>query len=278
VRRLAINRLALRSRLLVGYKLLIMKKSLCLLGFLFLNSLASFSHAEPLTVAVASNLKPVFEEIFKGFKQTQPQAASIRIVYGSSGNLASQMKQGAPYDLFISADESYPLRLVEAGLTRDRGVVYAAGHLALITNSAAGLNLSSDPESIKTLLRNSKKISIANPDLAPYGRASVQYLQAMKLWDEVQGRLIFAENISIATVYVSTGALKVGITALSLAKASELSSTIQYIVLPDDLYAPILQRMVLKRDPPPSAVALYDYLQGTVAKQILIKNGYSIPR
>ena len=257
-----------------------MKKSIHLLGLLLASLLTSFSyvHAQPVTVAVASNLKPAFEEIYKDFKQAHPQSQTIRIVYGSSGNLASQMKQGAPYDLFISADEAYPLRLVEAGLTRDRGVVYAAGHLALITNSAAGFTLSSDPESIKALLRNSKKIAIANPDLAPYGRASVQYLQSMKMWNELQGRVIFAENISIATVYVSTGAVKVGISALSLAKSSELSATIQYTALPDNLYAPIKQRMVLKRDPAPTAIALYDYLQGAVAKQILINHGYSIPR
>ncbi len=248
------------------------------IGFLAWYFSASISYAQTLTVAVASNLKPAFEEIFRGFKQANAQGANFRIVYGSSGNLASQMKLGAPYDLFISADESYPLRLVDAGLTRDRGVVYAAGHLALIVNSTAGLHINSDPGSIKNLLKNSMKISIANPDLAPYGKASIQYLQSMKLWDELQSRLIYAENISIATVYVSTGAVKVGITALSLAQSSELSSKIQYIALPDDLYSPIKQRMVLKRDAPPSAVALYDYLQGPAAKQILIKNGYSIPR
>jgi molybdate transport system substrate-binding protein len=255
-----------------------MKRIILVIGFLAWYFSASIAYAQTLTIAVASNLKPAFEEIFKGFKQTNAQGANFRIVYGSSGNLASQMKQGAPYDLFISADESYPLRLVDAGLTRDRGVVYATGHLALIVNSAAGLRVNSDPESIKALLKNSKKISIANPDLAPYGRASVQYLQSMKGWDELQSRLIYAENISIATVYVSTGAVKVGITALSLAQSSELSSKIQYIALPDDLYSPIKQRMVLKRDAPPSAVALYDYLQGPAAKQVLIKNGYSIPR
>jgi molybdate transport system substrate-binding protein len=247
------------------------------LGLLACSFWASLSFAQPVTVAVASNLKPAFEEIFKGFKQTYPQAQNIRIVYGSSGNLASQMKHGAPYDLFISADESYPLRLLDAGLTRDRGVIYAIGHLALITNTAAGLNLSSDPESIKALLKSAQKIAIANPDLAPYGKASVQYLQAMKLWGDLQDRLIFAENISIATVYVSTGAVKVGITALSLAKSPELSTKIQYVALPDSLYAPIQQRMVLKREPAPSAVALYDYLQGAVAKQILVNYGYSIP-
>jgi molybdate transport system substrate-binding protein len=254
-----------------------MIKIIRIVGFLVWSFLGSISYAQSVTIAVASNLKPAFEEIFKGFQQGYPQGKNMRVVYGSSGNLASQMKHGAPYELFISADEAYPLRLVEAGLTRDRGVVYAAGHLALITNSSTGLSLSSDAESIRSLLRDAKKIAIANPELAPYGRASVQYLQAIGLWSEVQSRVIFAENISIAAVYVSTGAAKVGITALSLAKSSELSNDIQYIALPDNLYAPIRQRMVLKRDPAPSAIALYDYLQGPVAKQILRNHGYSIP-
>jgi molybdate transport system substrate-binding protein len=258
-----------------------MRKMTFVLGLLACSFWASLSCAQPVTVAVASNLKPAFEEIFKGFKLTYPQTQTIRVVYGSSGNLASQMKHGAPYDLFISADESYPLRLSDAGLTRDRGAIYAIGHLALITHTVGatttGPTLNSDPESIKALLKSAQKIAIANPDLAPYGKASVQYLQAIKLWGDLQDRLIFAENISIATVYVSTGAVKVGITALSLAKSPELSTKIQYVALPDSLYAPIQQRMVLKRDPAPSAVALYGYLQGAVAKQILVNNGYSIP-
>ncbi len=248
---------------------------LALLAWMLLTGVA---YAQTVTVAVASNLKPAFEEIYKDFRQSSPQTQNMRIVYGSSGNLASQMRQGAPYDLFISADESYPLRLADEGVTRDRGVVYASGHLALITNTAAGLTLSSDPENIKALLTRSQKIVIANPELAPYGRAAVQYLKAMKLWGALQKKLVFAENISIATVYVSTGAVKVGITALSLAQSSELSTTIQYLALPDDLYAPITQRMVLKKSYAPAALALYDYLQGSAARRVLVKNGYSIPQ
>jgi molybdate transport system substrate-binding protein len=254
-----------------------MMKSICVLGFLAWSFLSSITYAQSVTVAVASNLKPAFEEIFKSFQQSNSQSKNIRVVYGSSGNISSQMRHGAPYELFISADEAYPLKLVDAGLTRDRGEIYALGHLALIANSSTGLSLSPDPESIRSLLRGTKKIAIANPDLAPYGRASVQYLQAIGLWNELQGRVIFAENISIAAVYVNTGAAKVGITALSLAKSSELSEQIQYIALPDNLYAPIKQRMVLRRDPAPIAIALYDYLQGANAKQILRNHGYSIP-
>jgi len=255
-----------------------MKIRIYILALLSWGLLTSMASAQTVTVAVASNLKPAFEEIYQSYKQSNPQSQAIRIVYGSSGNLASQMKQGAPYDLFISADESYPLRLAEDGSTRDQGVVYASGHLALITNADAGLTLNSDPETIRALLKGAQKIAIANPELAPYGRASVQYLKAMKLWDDVQGKVIFAENISIAAVYVSTGAVKVGITALSLAKSSDLSARIQYIALPDDLYAPIKQRMVLKKGASPMAVALYVYLQGASSRQILVKNGYSVPQ
>ena len=254
-----------------------MKIRMYVLALLVLSFMTSIAFAQTTTVAVASNLKPAFEEIYKNFRQLNPQPPAMRIVYGSSGNLASQMKQGAPYDLFISADESFPLRLAEEGVTRDQGVVYASGHLALITNTAVGPPLSADPEGIKTLLRGAMKIAIANPGLAPYGKASVQYLKAINLWSELQGKVVFAENISIAAVYVSTGAVKVGFTALSLAKSPELSATIQYIALPDDLYTPIKQRMVLKKDAVPAAISLYGYLQGPAARQVLIKNGYSIP-
>ena len=255
-----------------------MKIRIYILVVLAWGLLTSVVSAQTVTVAVASNLKPAFEEIYKDFSKLNPQSQNMRIVYGSSGNLASQMKQGAPYELFISADESYPLRLAANGITRDQGVVYAFGHLALITNTDARLALSSDSESIKAMLKNAKKIVIANPELAPYGKASVEYLKAIKLWDELQGKLVFAENISIATVYVSTGAVKVGFTALSLAKSSELATTIQYIALPDDLYVPIQQRMALKKGASPAALKLYDYLQSPAARQVLVKNGYSIPK
>jgi molybdate transport system substrate-binding protein len=254
-----------------------MKMRIYILALLAPSLMASIAFAQTVTVAVASNLKPAFEEIYQDFRQSNPQIQTMRIVYGSSGNLASQMKQGAPYDLFISADESFPLLLAQEGVTRDQGVVYASGHLALITNTAARLPLSSDLEGIKTLLRGAGRIAIANPELAPYGKASAQYLKAINLWGELQGKVVFAENISIAAVYVSTGAVKVGFTALSLAKSPDLSATIQYIALPDDLYAPIKQRMVLKRKAAPAAISLYDYLQGPAARQVLVKNGYSIP-
>lgn len=232
-------------------------------------------YAQTVTVAVASNMKPAFETIYQEFNRNHSK--DLRVVYGSSGNLASQIKQGAPFSLFISADELFPTRLFQDGLTKDAGVVYAVGHLALIANIASGVKLNPDPSQIQALLSQSKKIAIANPELAPYGNAAVQYLKSTKLWDTSKAKLVYGENISVATMYVSSGAANVGITALSLAKAPELAGIIQFIPLPDGSYTPIRQRMILMKNPPPLAIELYEYLQSPTAKMILQRYGYTTP-
>ncbi len=232
-------------------------------------------YAQTVTVAVASNMKPAFEAIYQEFNLKHSK--DLRIVYGSSGNLASQIKQGAPFNLFISADEFFPTRLFQEGLAKDAGVVYAIGHLALIANTASGIKLNADPIQIQSALSQSKKIAIANPELAPYGHAAVQYLKSSKLWEVSKAKLVYGENISVSTMYVSSGAANIGITALSLAKAPELAGIIQFIPLPDSLYTPIRQRMILMKNSPPLAMELYEYLQGPSAKMILLRYGYSVP-
>ena len=240
---------------------------------ILLACLSACAQAQTVTVAVAANMKPAFEEIYQGFKQSHPE--SIRIVYGSSGNLATQILQGAPFSLFIAADEGYPLRLYKEGITLDQGAVYAIGHLVLLLNSQSKSKVSDVPEQIAALLKRANKISIANPELAPYGAAASQYLQTRHLWDAVKGKLVFGENISIATMYVSSGAVDVGFTSLSLAKSLEVAKTTEYVHL-DGADTLISQRMVLTKGAPKVALSLYQYLQSPAAKSILIKHGYSI--
>lgn len=241
---------------------------------ILLACLSACAQAQTATVAVAANMKPAFEEIYQGFKQSHPE--SIRIVYGSSGNLATQIRQGAPFSLFIAADETYPLRLYKEGITLDQGAVYAIGHLVLLLNSKSKPKVSDVPEQIASLLKRANKISIANPELAPYGAAASQYLQTRHLWDAAKGKLVFGENISIATMYVSSGAVDVGFTSLSLAKSLEVAKTTQYVHL-DGADTLISQRMVLMKGAPKVVLSLYEYLQSPAAKSILIKHGYSIP-
>ena len=241
---------------------------------ILLACLSACAQAQTATVAVAANMKPAFEEIYQGFKQSHPE--SIRIVYGSSGNLATQILQGAPFSLFIAADEAYPLCLYKEGITLDQGAVYAIGHLVLLLNSKSKPKVSDVPEQIASLLKRANKISIANPELAPYGAAASQYLQTRHLWDAAKGKLVFGENISIATMYVSSGAVDVGFTSLSLAKSLEVAKTTQYVHL-DGADTLISQRMVLTKGAPKVVLSLYEYLQSPAAKSILIKHGYSIP-
>jgi molybdate transport system substrate-binding protein len=236
--------------------------------------MSQVAFAQTVNIAVASNMKPAFEEIYASFSQAHPN--QMRIIYGSSGNFATQIRQGAPFSLFIAADESFPARLSQERLTRDDGAVYAVGQLALIVNKASSIRLGKD-ESYQAILAGANKVAIANPALAPYGNAAVQYLRAAKLWGGVKDKLVYGENISVPAVYVSSGVAGVGFTALSLAQAPELAQTVQFIALPINMYQPIKQRMVLLKNPPIQAVELYDYMQSTVAKNILIKHGYLAP-
>jgi len=231
--------------------------------------------AQPATVAVAANMKDAFAEINSAFKATgKPE---LRVVYGSSGNLTTQILNGAPFNLFIAADEHFPLELYKNGKTIDEGVVYAIGKLALIAKDSSGITLADSKASIAGAMVKANKIAIAKPELAPYGKAAVEYLKAEGLWDLAKDKLVYGDNIGIATTYVLAGAADIGFTALSLAKSPEVMKETSFLLVSSKLYAPIKQRMVLIKRAPPEAVSLYQFMQSTMAKSILHKYGYSTP-
>jgi molybdate transport system substrate-binding protein len=237
--------------------------------------ICSSTFGQTPNIAVAANMKPAIEELQILYKATpKPE---FKIIYGSSGNFYSQIRNGAPYSLFISADEQYPLELAGAGLTQGYGKTYAIGRLALITNKNFPYKPSFTTSELKKIISESNKISIAKPDLAPYGKASLQFLSKIGLLDDAKDKFVFGENISSATVYVSTGAANVGFTALSLATNQEVAKTTNFIAIPDSLYEPIKQRMVLLKNAPPVVVEFYDFLQTPKAKDILRAHGYAVP-
>ena len=220
-------------------------------------------------------MKDAFAEINSAFKATgKPE---LRVVYGSSGNLTTQILNGAPFNLFITADEHFSLELYKNGKTIDEGVVYAIGKLALIAKDSSGITLADSKASIAGAMVKANKIAIAKPELAPYGKAAVEYLKAEGLWDLAKDKLVYGDNIGIATTYVLTGAADIGFTALSLAKSPEVMKETSFLLVSSKLYAPIKQRMVLIKGAPPEAVSLYQFMQSTLAKSILHKYGYSTP-
>jgi len=241
---------------------------------LILFSLQSIS-AQAVTIAVAANMKDAFGEINSAFKAAgNPE---VRVVYGSSGNFTAQIMNGAPFNLFISADEHFPLELYKQGKAVDEGAIYAIGKLALITKNSSDMKLVDSKADIARAIVRANKIAIAKPELAPYGKAAVEYLKAEGLWDLAKDKLIYGDNIGVATMYVVSGAADLGFTALSLAKSAEVSKDTNFILVNSKLYEPIKQRMVLIKGAPKEAVALYQFMQTPTAKSILQKYGYSTP-
>ena len=238
---------------------------------------------KPVRLAAASDLKFALTLVLERFQlETGHQ---VEATFGSSGSFVQQIQQGLPTDLFLSADESFVYKLADAGLTRtvaspagqspDHGVLYAVGRIALYVPSHSPIELDAGLNGLKARWSQVSKFAIANPEHAPYGRAAREALQQLGLWDMVKPKLVLGENISQATQFVVTGAAQAGITALSLALAPELARSGRHLALPESLHAPLRQRMVLLKSASPAAVALYDYLQGAAAREILHRFGFS---
>ncbi len=260
----------------LSYKLI--KRTLAMkyfwLTFLLLNS--SICLAQSATVAVASNMKDAFSEIQAVF--TVSTKTDLKVIYGSSGNFTRQIMNGAPFDLFISADEQFPLALVKNGKTIDSGAVYAIGKIVLLTKKSSGIALKSNQGDLASVLSKANKIVMAKPEIAPYGHAAIEYMQAMNLWNIAKSKLVYGDNISVATMFVTSGAADIGFSALSLAKSPAIEKETDYLLLDESLYQPILQRMVLMKGAPSVAVNLYQFMQSAQAKAILLKYGYSVPQ
>lgn len=235
----------------------------------------AFAQGEPARIVAASDLQFALPEVAGRFHASTPYR--VELSFGSSGNFARQIQQGAPLDLFFSADESFVLQLVDAGLTRDRGSIYAIGRIAFIVPAASTIALDSQLEGLRRDWSQVRRFSIANPEHAPYGRAAREALQKLGLWQQVQDRLVLGENISQATQYVSTGAAQAGITALSLALAPSVSALTRHVLLPDSLHQPLRQRMVLLKDARPAAAAFYEFLATPDARSILSRYGFIVP-
>lgn len=233
------------------------------------------AYAQPTTIAVAANMKDAFSEISSAFRATgKPE---LRVVYGSSGNLTTQIMNGAPFSLLIAADEYFPLELYKKGKAIDEGSVYAIGKLALIAKNSSGTILVDNKTDIAKAIIKANKVAIAKPELAPYGRAAIEYMKAEGLWEIAKNKLVYGDNVGAIMSYVLTGAADLGFTALSLAKSSEVAKEASYLSLNSKLYEPIKQRMILIKGAQPEAFELYRFMQSPQAKVILQKYGYTSP-
>ncbi len=233
-------------------------------------------HAQSLRIAAASDLQFALSDLASQYEKQS--GAKLSITYGSSGNFLAQIQNGAPFDLFFSADISYPQKLIEAGLAEpDSRYTYAFGRIVLWLPSDSPLNPAQ--AQWNTLLdARIQKIAIANPEHAPYGRAAVAALQQAGLYEQVKSKLVYGENISQAAQFVQSGSAQAGILALSLTFAPTMKSGKTWEI-PRDLYPPLEQAVVLLKSSPnkPAAGAFLAFLRTEPARTTLARYGFTLP-
>lgn len=231
-----------------------------------------------IAVAAAADAKFAFDELVAEFEKAHPDT-KVQVTYGSSGNFYAQLSQRAPFDIFFSADMSYPDKLVEAGLALPESkFIYAIGKIVLWapTNSAV------DPkvETINALRHSSiKKVAIANPEHAPYGKAAVAAMQKLGVYEAVKEKLVYGENIAQTAQFVQSGAADIGIIALSLATAPVMKAKGTYWEIPADVYPRLEQAGVIlswARNLPETK-ELREFVLSEPARQVLQRYGFSMP-
>lgn len=233
-------------------------------------------HASSLSLAAASDLVYCLEELNAAFARAHPDIA-IKTSTGSSGNFYAQIKNGAPFDLFLSADLSYPRELIKAGLADGASLTpYAVGRIVVWTVTD-GVDISKGLAALAG--PGIRKVAIANPDHAPYGRAAKAALESAKLWDAVRSRIVQGENISQAAQFVETGNADAGIIALSLVLSPKLEKKGRWAMVPEELHPPLEQGAVLtaKGADNPAAWIYLEFLRSPAAREIFDRFGFRLP-
>lgn len=244
-------------------------------GLFSVHALAQGQPAPP--IAAAADLKFALAEVAEKFQRETGQA--VKLVFGSSGNIATQLEQGAPFQLFFSADEAYVQRLAAKGLTHDGGKVYAIGRIVLFAPHGSALLVDAQLSDLKAGVADGRvrRFAIANPEHAPYGRRATEALQRAGIWEAIKPRLVLGENIAQAAQFATTGGSQGGILALSLVKANEVAKLGRYALIPEDWHEPLVQRMVLMKNATAPAEAFYRYVQSPPAREIMRRYGFLLP-
>jgi molybdate transport system substrate-binding protein len=239
--------------------------------FLLLASIACT--AQEITVAAAADLNYALKEVAQKFESQT--AKKVQITFGSSGNFFTGIQNGAPYDIFFSADIDYPRKLEAAGLTEPGTLYqYAVGRIVLWVPNESKLNLN---RGVSVLTDPSiSKIAIANPMHAPYGRAAVAALKSAKLYDSVSPKFVLGENISQTAQFIQSGNADIGIIALSLAMSPTMSKAGRYYVIPSDTYPPLEQAAVILKSAKDKATTrqFLDFVKSNAGSEVLARYGF----
>ncbi len=233
--------------------------------------------ADELAIAAASDLNYAFKELVTEYEKATGNR--VKLTLGSSGNFYAQIQNGAPFDLYFSADINYPKKLEEAGLTVPGSLYrYAIGRIVLWTGYASHLNVAKGFETLRDPAV--KKIAIANPKHAPYGRAAVAAMEHFKVYADVRDRLVLGENISQAAQFIESGACEVGVIALSLALAPTMKTKGLYWEVPADAHPPLEQGAVILKSSKhqQAAMQFIEFLKSEPGQEVMRRYGFTLPK
>ena len=228
--------------------------------------------AEQVLVAVAANFVPPFRELAIEFEKSTGH--HVQVAAGSTGNFYSQIKNGAPFDVFFSADNERPKVLEEEGLgVRGTRFTYAIGRLVLWSLNA---DLVKGEESLRS--QNFKRLAMANPKTAPYGLAAMQAMQKLELWESLQPQIVMGENLGQTMGFIESGNAQLGFVALSQVLDPKIKGQGSRWDVPSNLHEPIKQDVILltKGKDNPAAKALMEFMGGPQAKAIIERYGYEL--
>ncbi len=243
-------------------------KRVIIILFLFI---ALSAHSQTVKVAAAANLRFVFDEIKSTYIQANPKS-SVSAIFGSSGALLQQILNGAEFDVFMAADNSFPVKLKDQGAASGEMKVYARGKLVLWSNTldvSKGLDFLTDP--------SVKRIAVAKPELAPYGDRAIVCLKQAGLFEKVKDKIIYADNISQTAQFAQTGNAEVAFLALSLTLTPDMKGSV-YLIDPK-MYKPVEQAMILVKGwkVNPEAAKFMKFVLSPQSKLIFEKYGYIVP-
>jgi molybdate transport system substrate-binding protein len=233
--------------------------------------------ARTLSVAAAANLKPALEEITRLFQARNP-GVEVKATFGASGTFFAQIANGAPFDLFLSADSEYPAKVVENGLAEGKAFTYAYGRLVVWVPKGSTLDL--DGKGLAALADPGvRRLAIANPEVAPYGRAARAAMEKAGIYESLKGRIVMGQNVNQAAQFAQSGNAQAAFLPLSLARVPPLSTEGRTWLVPPTTYPRVEQAgVVLKGTKQPAlAKELAAFLVGEAARQVFAHRGYELP-
>jgi molybdate transport system substrate-binding protein len=252
------------------------KRTVLLVCLLFLA--APFSYGQEVFVAAASSLNFAIREIIEEFESRTPHR--VRLSLASSGTLFNQIQNGAPFDVYLSADRAYPEQLELRGLVDPcSGFLYALGRIVVWVRNGSPVDVQA--LGVRSLVEATGKIAIANPRHAPYGRAAVAVMEHFGIWNSVSDRIVLGENVSQAAQFVQSGAAGIGIIPLSLALSGPMNDTGRYWELPSDAHPALEQEGVILASARSvgrleAARAFTDWLRGARGRAVLREYGFDL--